>query len=229
MLSLYVAVFMFVGFHFVMSNPFFRPRLVGLMGDGLFMGLYVLVSLTTFFWMIVAFGLAPQIQIWETQPWMRAITFLATPVALFLLLAGIATPNPTSFGSEKAIEDPNVVRGILTITRHPVMCGFGLWAIAHVIPNGNLASLVFFGGLGLLAFVGMFSIDAKRARRFGEAWPQFTDQTSILPFLAAAQGRVKIDWVGISVWRVLVAVVLWGAFYLMHPFVFGTMPFPGLQ
>ena len=38
-------------------------------------------------------------------------------------------------------------RGVLRITRNPVMWGIGLWAVAHMVPNGDWASLLFFGTL----------------------------------------------------------------------------------
>lgn len=36
---------------------------------------------------------------------------------------------------------------ILNTVRHPMLIGFGLWALAHLLVNGDLASIVLFGGL----------------------------------------------------------------------------------
>lgn len=39
--------------------------------------------------------------------------------------------------------------------RHPMLLGFLLWTVAHLLVNGDVASFVLFGGLGLWALVEM--------------------------------------------------------------------------
>jgi len=48
------------------------------------------------------------------------------------------------------------------ITRHPFLWGIALWALVHLIINGDLASLILFGSLLLLAVGGTLAIDARR-------------------------------------------------------------------
>ena len=43
--------------------------------------------------------------------------------------------------------------------RHPQLTGFSLWAFGHLLPNGDLASFVLFGGLLLWALVEMAVLD----------------------------------------------------------------------
>ena len=47
--------------------------------------------------------------------------------------------------------------------RHPMLLGFGLWAFAHLIPNGDLPSLILFGGLLLWVPVQMALINRSES------------------------------------------------------------------
>ncbi|MBN33412.1 MAG: hypothetical protein CMM46_01300 [Rhodospirillaceae bacterium] len=66
---------------------------------------------------------------------------------VFFVVCGNATPNPSSVGSEKALERENAAGGIFSITRHPLLWGIALWALAHLIANGDVASLLFFASI----------------------------------------------------------------------------------
>ncbi len=73
------------------------------------------------------------------------------PLALFLLVGGVLIPNPSATGMTGVLDRLEPARGVLRITRHPVMWGVGLWAAVHLVANGDLASLLFFGGFLLTA------------------------------------------------------------------------------
>src|SRR5262249_10385950 len=91
--------------------------------------------------------------------------------------------------------------GIVRVTRHPFLTGVGLWALVHLIGNGDLASLVFFATWAIVALAGTVSIDAKRRRLLGAAWEPFAAQTSIVPFAAIAAGRNHFVPREIGLWR----------------------------
>ena len=57
------------------------------------------------------------------------------------VVIGLTTPNPTAVAQEGRVGQPP--RGIVRITRHPFLTGVGLWALLHLISNGDVASLVF--------------------------------------------------------------------------------------
>jgi uncharacterized membrane protein len=113
----------------------------------------------------------------------------------------------------------------LRITRHPFLWGFAIWAVAHLLVTGDLASLIFFGALLLLAIVGPGSIDAKRKRAFGAQWMRFAESTSSVPFLAISQGRNTLELAEIGWWRVAIALVLYAVFLGAHSWLFGVSPF----
>jgi uncharacterized membrane protein len=145
--------------------------------------------------------------------------------AFLLVVIGLATPNPTSVGQEARIaQDP---QGIVRVTRHPFLTGVGLWALVHLIANGDWASLVFFGTFAVVAGTGTVSIDAKRRRNQGDAaWQAFAARTSILPFVAILQGRNGFNADEIGGWRALLGLVAYALMLGGHSRLFGVSAFP---
>jgi len=120
-------------------------------------------------------------------------------------------------------EDP--ARGILRITRHPVMWAIMLWAAAHILAIGSLQAVIFFGGLLLLAAAGTTLQDARKAKLLGEDWKRFAALTSNVPFQAIAQGRNRIVWREIGWWRPAAGLVAFAALLWQHAWLFGVRPY----
>ncbi|QCN98991.1 NnrU protein (plasmid) [Azospirillum argentinense] len=213
--------------HFGISSTPLRAALVGRLGEKPYLGLYSLVSALAFWWLVAAYNAAPHVPLWPPSGGLAWVPVLLVPVALFLLVAGLTTPNPTSVGQEKLLTgDREPVRGILRVTRNPFLWGVGLWAVAHMVPNGDLASLILFGTLALLALGGSVLIDAKLARRLGAAWEHYAARTSNLPFSAILAGRQSLVWREIGWWRPAVALLLYGGLLHLHRMLFGVSPLP---
>ncbi|MEL6125767.1 MAG: NnrU family protein [Pseudomonadota bacterium] len=45
--------------------------------------------------------------------------------------------------------------------RHPMLLGFTVWSFAHLLVNGDLASILLFGGLGIWAITSIFVINTQ--------------------------------------------------------------------
>jgi uncharacterized membrane protein len=107
---------------------------------------------------------------------------------------------------------------MVRITRHPFLWGVALWALVHLIVNGDLAGLILFGALLVLALGGTVSIDAKRRRAFGEQWTQFAAVTSCVPFAAIAAGRNRLGaaLLEIGIWRPLAALAVYAVVFYLH-------------
>jgi uncharacterized membrane protein len=124
----------------------------------------------------------------------------------------------------KLAEGTDIARGMVRITRHPFLWGVALWALVHLIVNGDLASFILFGSFLLLALGGTAAIDAKRRRKFGDGWAQFAQTTSSVPFVAILSGRNSIvSALGeIGIVRPLVAVLAYALIFYFHGRVFGA-------
>jgi uncharacterized membrane protein len=218
MTMLVVATLAFLATHFVTSTPL-RPALVNAMGEWPYRGAYSTVALITLGWMIWAYADAPREQLWTG---LRVIPVVLMPLAFVLLACGYWR-NPTMVGAEKLLKSEDPARGIIRITRHPIMWGIMLWAAAHILGRGDLKGLVFFGGFLVLAAVGTLAMDARK--RANRDWPRFAAATSHVPFVAIAQGRNHIDWREIGWVRPAIGLAAFALFFFAHPWLFGARPY----
>ena len=149
----------------------------------------------------------------------RSAAYVLVLIAFIFVVVGLATPSPTRVGMEsKLAQGPDIARGMVRITRHPFLWGVALWALVHLIVNGDLASLILFGSLLVLALGGTAAIDAKRRRSFGEQWMQFAAMTSNVPLAAVVAGKNRLGpaVAEIGVWRPLVAIVMYAVAFYLH-------------
>jgi uncharacterized membrane protein len=224
MQNLIAASVFFLLIHVGVSGTRLRDRLVARLGDGPYRGLFSLVSLFGLVWMIYAYRHAPTVPQWTAPQGLRPFAYVLVFLAFLLAVPGLMTPSPTQAGGEGRLSsggDP--ARGIVRITRHPFLWGVTLWALAHLVMNGDLASLILFGTLLLLALIGPRSIDAKRRRALGERWTDFARATSSVPFGAILSGRNSLSAAvtELGFLRPLVAIAAYLLIFHFHGRFFG--------
>jgi len=214
--------------HFGLSSTPLRQVLVDRIGEGPYRGLYSLIAVVALAWLILAYGAAPHVPLWAWAPWQNYVPLVIMPVALLLVVGGLTVRNPTAVGQDDALQEDEAVRGLLRITRHPFLWGAGLWGLAHLVPNGDLASMIFFGTLATLGILGAALIDAKRRGLGGADWRRFERASSFIPFAAIAAGRQSLGRAAaeFGAVRLLVVVVLYGALLHAHPWLFGAPAIP---
>jgi len=129
------------------------------------------------------------LQLWQVQGqpgifptvwFLSALSFLFLYPATFNLLEIAAIDKPQVHLYET---------GIIRITRHPQMVGQVIWCIAHTLWIGTSFTLV--TSLGLIAH-HLFAVwhgDHRLASRYGSAFTEAKQRTSVIPFLAIVQGR----------------------------------------
>jgi uncharacterized membrane protein len=230
MTMLIVAAAAWLFLHFGVSGSRLRDVLAGSLGEGAYLGLYSLASLGGIVWLAMAYNGAmtegPEL-LWDFGPGVQHMGLLAVAIAFVFGLPGVLMPSPTGVGQGAAAGDPNAVRGVLRITRHPFLWSVALWAAFHLLANGDQASAIFFGTWLVLSVGGTFSIDAKRARAQGPLWDGFARATSNIPFAAILAGRQKLVVSELLGWRQAVALALFAGVALGHHWLFGVSPFPG--
>jgi len=221
LLSLVIAGIAFCGSHVLLSSTRLRGSLRDQLGERGFLAVYSLTSLAVFAWFVAAYATAPTIMLWPRQRWTALVPVLVMPLAAILLVAGYSTRNPTAVGMERSARADDPAPGILSVTRHPVMWAIGLWAVAHLIANGDVSSVLFFGSLAVLALGGTVLIDRKKQLALGSNWPRLTQVTSNLPFAALLTGRTKLRWREIGLLRIAAGLLLYAVLYLAHPIITG--------
>ena len=208
--SLAAATAAFLLTHFVSSTPL-RSRLVTALGEWPYRGVYSLAAFATLAWMIWAYAAAPHDHLWQGPRWPP---YFALPISFVLLACGYWR-NPTMVGADKLLRSDEPARGIIRITRHPIMWAVILWAASHIWARGDLKAAVFFGGFLVLAAAGTVLMD--RRKRAHPDWSRFAAVTSNVPFVAIAQGRNRLVWREVGWLRPLIGLAAYLAVLTIHP------------
>lgn len=230
MVNLLSAAAFFVLLHLLVSGTTLRDTITGKIGQGPYMGLFSLASVAGLTWLIMAYGAARHEAwnqaFWTITPATRHIQLGLMALSFLLIVPGLTTPNPTSVRQEGSLDRPDVISGMLRITRHPFLWGVAIWAAGHLMVNGDIASILLFGSLLALAIFGTKSIDAKRKRALGETWEGFAAQTSNVPFAAIVAGRQPLKVGEIGWWRIALALVIYAGLLMGHAAAFGVRALP---
>jgi uncharacterized membrane protein len=222
--QLILAALFFIVLHVGVSGTSARGCAIEKLGENVYRAAFSLLSLFGIVWLAHAYRVAGYIETWGQLAWIRPIAALLMLVAFLLVVLGMTTPNPMAVGGENLLMADAPARGIQRVTRHPFLWGVAVWAFVHLIANGDVASLMLFGSLLVLVFVGMISIDAKRKKACGRHWDSYAAATSIIPFQAIKEGRNTLVIAEFKVWQWVVALVLYLAVMHFHQTWFGVSP-----
>jgi uncharacterized membrane protein len=219
--ALPIAGIAFCASHVVLSSTRWRGVLREQLGERGFLILYSVTAAVTLAWFISAYHAAPYIGLWGPRRWTGLVPVAIMPLATILLVAGYTTRNPTAVGMERSARADDPAPGILRVTRHPVMWAVGLWGLSHVVANGDVASLIFFGLLAGLALGGSVLIDRKKRLALGSHWSRLAAITSNVPFAALFARRTALRWRDIGALRIIAGLLLYAVLYLAHPLITG--------
>ncbi len=213
--GLALAVLSFVLSHELLSHPLRRP-LVERLGERGFLGLYSIVALATFGWIILEFRDAPDDLLWVAPAWAWTVGAVIMFIASVLFVGSLTAPNPAlpmAGGRLAATPEP---QGVLRLTRHPMMWSFALWALVHGWVSGRTAAVILAAGIGVLALVGAAMQDRKKTGIHGERWLAWRAATSFVPF---GRGTVWPGWIAVVGGAILFLIATWAHPQLGGPVV----------
>jgi len=178
--------------HFLMSHPL-RATMVKALGKVGFQIAYSLVSLGALVWIYFAFAAAPSSDLPGSGNigWIIA-TALTLPA--MVLFAGSMAGNPalpTPNAEEQARAEP---KGVFKVTRHPMMWGFALWGISHIVLHWSLRTSITALAITLLALVGARFQDRKKQLLMGSAWQEWESRTTYWPRWSALFSVGLLPW-----------------------------------
>jgi len=215
----------FAATHMGMSSLQLRPKLVGVLGDAGFAGVYSIVALAIFVPLVSIYWghkhqgamLYPLVR---ATPWVW-LQYLVMLDSMTLLVAGVTKASPAAMTKPGATPDPStmVVGGVQRITRHAVFMSVGLLGLAHLMVNPFATDVAFFGGMAVFAVAGSMHQDSRKRVTLGEPYVRFTEETPLLPF----GGGLAQTWQGIRetpIWVLVVGVVLTVGLRVYHGALF---------
>ncbi len=221
MISFFAAFAVFLLLHSIPALPSVRAGIIDRLGRTAYFAGYSAASVAALIWLFSAALSLAYVPLWDLQPWHAAVTFVLAPLGGFLVIAGLLSRNTLSISVRSSEEIGAVTR----ITRHPVLWGFAIWASGHVVANGDLRSLLLFGGFALFA-LGAIPMTEKRARRrLGDRWQGLSQYTSIVPFASLRSGRgLAVDGAMVVAFVITVALAGWLLLEGGHAMLFGPDP-----
>ncbi|SEA65216.1 NnrU family protein [Paraburkholderia sartisoli] len=186
----------FVGSHFVLSHPL-RSRLVRAIGEAGFQGVYSLVAIVTFGWLVVAYRSAPlTAPLWPAGNALWAVASVVMLIASILLMGSLIR-NPALPTGGRPGAFPEAARGVYAVTRHPMMWSFALWGLCHIAVFPVTKNIIVAVAIVVLALVGAALQDRKKEQLQPDLWPAWESKTSYLPFAAIAAGRARLGGFGL--------------------------------
>jgi uncharacterized membrane protein len=142
---LFLGLVVFIGAHLFVTMRAQRAAVIARVGEGTYKGLLALASLLGL--ILIGYGFARYratgwTDIWYPPRWTHYVTgILMWPASIFVVAA--------------------YVRGNIWRTlKHPMLAGVKTWAVAHLISNGDLGSIVLFGSF--LLWAGYARMTLKR-------------------------------------------------------------------
>ncbi|MGH8335908.1 MAG: NnrU family protein, partial [Gammaproteobacteria bacterium] len=209
---------LFIATHLILSSLPVRQRLVAVLGEQPFRGVYSVVAIATLALLIVTFAqhkhAGPMLWYLRSIGAVRGLTFILMLAALIVFAGAFVTPNPGGIGAPSEAR----VRGMLKITRHPSFVAFILFGLAHLLMNGWVGDLFFFGTFVVLGVAGGLHQDERKLRELGETYGRLVAETSFVPGVAIIEGRQRltsgdIPWAAMGIGLALTIVLV-----LLHPY-----------
>lgn len=195
MLILVLGIVAFLTLHLIPTEPELRSGLIARFGESAYKAVFSLLSLAAFALIVLGYhklqlhpGKNPVL--WSPPLWLRHVS-LALMLASMILLAAAYIPSR-----------------IRTAVKHPMLASVKVWALGHLLSNGDLGGMVLF--TSFLAYAVYDRISVKKRQALGP--------------LGAAQGGLGGDIAVIVVGVALYVFML----YYGHALLIGKSPVAGL-
>lgn len=161
-----------------------RAGLIARLGEGPYKGLYSLVSIAGFALIVMGWSGAGAGLLYAPPPWMRHVAYGLNLIA-FILLAAAYLPAGK----------------IAAAVKHPMLAGVKIWALAHLLVNGEVRSVILFGAFLAYAVADRIAVK-RRGAPVRAAGPARND------LIAVIAGAVFYAFVALFAHRYIAGVAL---------------------
>lgn len=155
MALLILGIILFLGAHSLPIARGARSGLIARVGDKSYRGLFSALSAIGFVLIVYGFHTYRAegwVQVWTPPVWTRHLTI----TLMWFAFVALASMNP------RPDAPPSRIRGWL---RHPMLVAIKIWALAHLLANGDLGGMILFGSF--LAWAVVDRIAVKRRGNLG--------------------------------------------------------------
>jgi len=183
----------FLGAHTLVALRPQRAAVIARVGERAYRGLFALVSLIGI--ILIGYGFARYraagyIDIWTPPRWTRHATAALVWPSIIAIVAAYV---------------PSEIKRVL---KHPMLAGVKLWAVAHLLSNGDLGSIILFGSILAWAVYDRIAIKQRGDAAAG-------------PVAIAASGGYRNDFIVV----VVGTLVFFALGFWFHPWVIGVPVF----
>lgn len=152
-----------------------RQKAIGAIGLMPYKGLFALMILSALTLIVLGWQATPPVALWNPPTSLRHFTMLLMLPALVMFVAARVPGNP-----------------IKVRLKHPQLMGVGTWALAHLLANGEMRSILLFGSLLIWSFINIKSINA----RDGKPTPALSPHPTRQLIITVAIGTVA--WIALT-------------------------------
>ena len=193
MTQLILGLILFLGAHSVrIWADGWRNRTIEAYGDKAFKGIHALVSLLGFYLLVVGYGEArlQTVALWNPPIFTKHISILLMLLSSILLVATYVPRNHLKMR-----------------LGHPMVLSVKVWALSHLLANGNLADLLLFGSFLIWAVLNFRSARARDRVLLAES------ESTVQPKLLATLITLVA---GMAIWALIT--------FVLHAKVVGVAP-----
>jgi uncharacterized membrane protein len=178
---LITGMLLFFGAHLIPINQTIKQGLIKRLSENIYQMLFAIVSMAGFVIIIWGKASADVVHIWTPPTWGLTI---APPLMLISFYCLVSMSAPTN---------------LKRFTRHPMLWGIVFWAVAHLLTNGDLSSIILFGGFFLYSIFDMWSANRRGAIKSDTKYP------------------LSKDLIVLAITGITYVVILF-----LHPYLFGV-------
>ncbi len=178
MTLLIVGLVVFLGIHTLTTLRAPRAALVSGLGEGPYKGLYSLIAAVGLVLIVWGFGIyrnTAYYQLWHPPQWLH-------PVAMVLMW-------PAFVALAAAYSPAGRIKATL---RHPMLVSVKIWALAHLLANGDLGGIVLFGSL--LLWSGYDRMTLKRRGDLGASPVAGFTSGDVIALVVGSGAYVAMFW-----------------------------------
>ena len=195
MTLLILGLILFLGTHLFTTVRGPREQLIGRFGEGAYKGIYSLLSLGGLVLLSIgydAYRANGYIPVWNPPAWFGHVSLLLMLAAFIFFVAAYV---------------PGRIKARL---KHPMLVGVKVWALAHLLANGDLGSMLLFGSFLAWAIVARINVKHRSIA-----------SQHLGPAVAVGGWRNDLLAAGIGT-AAYIAFALW-----LHPWLIGVKVVPG--